>query len=40
MNELAFLSLYGVFFVGLAAIVAFVLYLNREHGSNHPAAGE
>ena len=40
MNDLAFLSLYGVFFAGLAAVVAFVLYLNRQSRPHHPAAGE
>ena len=40
MNDLAFLSLYGVFFAGLAAVVAFVLYLNRNSASHHPAPGE
>jgi hypothetical protein len=41
MNDFAMLSLYGVFFVGLALIVLFVLYLNREHHEpRHPAPGE
>ena len=41
MSDLAFLSLYGVFFAGLALVVAFVLYLNRTpRPPHHPAAGE
>jgi hypothetical protein len=41
MNEVAFLSLYGVFFAGLGFIVVFVLYLNRgTPHDKHPAPGE
>ena len=38
--DVAYLSLYGVFFVGLAAVVAFVLYISRDRRSDHPAPGE
>ena len=41
MNDLAMLSLFGVFMFGLILIVAFVLFLNRNEGAaEHPAPGE
>jgi hypothetical protein len=39
MNDFALLSLFGFYLVGLAMVVAFVLYLNREK-PHHPAPGE
>lgn len=38
--DIAYLSLYGVFFVGLGMVVAFALYISRHDRPRHPAAGE
>ncbi|MDF2798009.1 MAG: hypothetical protein K0R85_753 [Devosia sp.] len=41
MNEMAFLSLYAVFFAGLAAVAYWATTLDRPaRGKDHPAPGE
>ncbi|GEM_PF-2461680 len=40
MNDFAMLSLFAAFMVGLGLIVLFVLYLNRDPHTRHPAPGE